>query len=242
MLFIHHFTEKFSGSLAKGQNLQVPLLGSASSNLPLTAPSLVPPFSPLHHPPVQLKAFLPMVPVVPAMLLSFSTCPSPPHIQPFSTQTLLSIPEWSPNVQNQVSGHLLDALSPSIQICCHQSSYFPTSQPTQLPFSEKLNFSWSKSMQPHRSCFLSYLSCFRLPPFLISSHKSALILKADPMPYSTHCLLLTLTMLTLTMLTLRMLTLTMLTSTLEAGLLDQSVETIVDIEWYFLPYCPSLDQ
>lgn len=103
ILFIHHFTEKFSGSLAKGQNLQVPLLGSASSNLPLTAPSLVPPFSPLHHPPVQLKAFLPMVPVVPAMLLSFSTCPSPPHIQPFSTQTLLSIPEWSPNVQNQVS-------------------------------------------------------------------------------------------------------------------------------------------
>lgn len=101
-LSIHDFTEKSSGSLAKGQNPQVPLLGLGSSNLPLTAPPLISPFLPL-HPPGQLQASLPMGPEAPAMVPSFSTSPSSPpesDIEHSSAQTLLSTPDWSPYVQN----------------------------------------------------------------------------------------------------------------------------------------------
>lgn len=73
ILLIHDSTEKSSGSLAKGQNPYVPLLGLGFSNLPLSALSLISPFLTLHHPPVQLQISLPMGPVVQLMLPSFST-------------------------------------------------------------------------------------------------------------------------------------------------------------------------
>lgn len=78
ILYIHDSTEKSSGSLAKGQNPYVPLLGLGFSNLPLSAQSLISPFLPLHHPPVQLQIPLPTGPVVQPMLPSFCTSLSPP--------------------------------------------------------------------------------------------------------------------------------------------------------------------
>lgn len=78
ILFIHDSTENSSGCLAKGQNPYVTLLGLGFSNLPLSAQSLISPFLPLHHPPVQLQISLPTVPVVEPMLPSFSASPSPP--------------------------------------------------------------------------------------------------------------------------------------------------------------------
>lgn len=78
ILYIHDSTEKSSGSLAKGQNPYVPLRGPGFSNLPLSAQSLISPFLPLHHSPVQLHISLPMGPVVQPMLPSFSTSLAPP--------------------------------------------------------------------------------------------------------------------------------------------------------------------
>lgn len=78
ILFIHNSTKQSSGFLAKGENPYVPLLGLGFSNLPLSAQSLISPFLPLHHPPVQFQISLPTGPVVQPMLPSFSTSLSPP--------------------------------------------------------------------------------------------------------------------------------------------------------------------
>lgn len=77
ILLIHDFTEKSSGFLAKGQNPYVPLLGLVFSSLLLSVLSLISPFLPLHHPPVQLQISLPMGSVVQPMLPSSSTSLSP---------------------------------------------------------------------------------------------------------------------------------------------------------------------
>ena len=82
-LFIHIFTEKMSGSLAKGQNPKVPLLGLGSSNLPLTAPPFISPETPKTLPSylfitLQLNVRLPSPRALCLQPWSFSTSPSPP--------------------------------------------------------------------------------------------------------------------------------------------------------------------
>lgn len=83
ILFIHVFTEKISGSLAKGENPKVPLLGLGSSNLPLIEPPLISSETPKALPSylfiiLQFNFRLPSPWALQFQPWSFSTSPSPP--------------------------------------------------------------------------------------------------------------------------------------------------------------------
>lgn len=153
-MFVHGFTEKLSGSLAKGENPHVALPNLGSSNLPLTPPPLISsetpatllpclaPVLPLHHPPVPCQASLLWVS---AMVPFFFTSPSPPLKHASSSphtrlKTFLSTPDWSPYVQNSLGTSFGCSLIQHPNLPLQSKLFFLTLQPTQLPFLEKCNF------------------------------------------------------------------------------------------------------